>query len=192
MSQEHADTVASIGGCVTAWDWALELPKNTTLEQAWNACPDGAWMIWLLSQCDAEQQHKIGLVRARVARLVLASIPDGPGKAIATRVVESLERWLEWPCSNAHEVLFADGMALADLIEVEPSRRIEASYQAIVLADGGDIEEMIGWWREALDLTEEAMLAKTADCVRAVHPWSAVCGSVETLIAEAKEKGPGA
>lgn len=37
--------------CLDSLEWVRTLPRGTTAQQAWDACPRGVWLRWLLLLC---------------------------------------------------------------------------------------------------------------------------------------------
>ena len=40
--------LTKILACSESTDWLLSLPPGTTWQQAWDTCPRGDWMLWLI------------------------------------------------------------------------------------------------------------------------------------------------
>lgn len=48
MALDYIDRIADLGACGPALGW-LRSEQYPTLQEAWDACPRGDWMLWLLS-----------------------------------------------------------------------------------------------------------------------------------------------
>lgn len=53
-----------LGACSEAMEWLRSLPKGTSAQQAWEACPRGDWPLWLAGRVGIE---RAALVRAAAA-----------------------------------------------------------------------------------------------------------------------------
>ena len=48
---DYIERIADMGACAPAMAW-LRSEQYPTLQAAWDACPRGDWMLWLLSTMD--------------------------------------------------------------------------------------------------------------------------------------------
>ena len=73
--------------CTAATDW-LGLRRNP--QKAWDECPRGDWMIWLLTRTKADPA-KLRLVACDIARTVLHLVPEGEDRPRIA--IETAERY---------------------------------------------------------------------------------------------------
>ncbi len=190
MSDDLADIVLAVDGCGPAWQWAQTLPDGTTVEQAWNTCPDASWLFWIVSKCSGYQGSKIRLAMASCSRTVLPIIPDGPKKDACIRYLDSVERDIKAHSENSANVLRQDAMEMWD-IELGAPWCEAVAYEIVQLAESVSYEDMLILAESALDLRYSKLLALMADCVRVALPWDAVELDILALIATSGQKGPG-
>lgn len=73
-----------------ACDPAVQFASNyATLEEAWLACPNGAWMLWFADRSPAVTRRQLTPAVCAVARTVL-HLATEPAALIA---IETAERW---------------------------------------------------------------------------------------------------
>lgn len=66
--------IDELSGCCAGFSWATKLPREVRLEDGWNQCPRGDWLLWLLmglnSRCVLDNKWVV-LANCAVARLGL-------------------------------------------------------------------------------------------------------------------------
>jgi len=83
--------LSKMNACTAAVEWCAAYP---TLQRAWDACPDGQWMLWLLGDTarrDSARGRKTVLAGGRCARLGLNYLP--PAETRPRKAIETGERW---------------------------------------------------------------------------------------------------
>jgi len=65
MPSRVSRLLANMGACQNARDWAEDYED---ISEAWNACPDGSWMAWVIM--------RLGFSHDRVMRVVLLLCGD--------------------------------------------------------------------------------------------------------------------
>ena len=114
MTTDLATLLTRLDACREARKWAA----GKTLEQAWNECPRGDWLLWLAGQLDVDRKL---LVRAacQCARLALLHVPAGE-----TRPLEALETAEAW---TRGEATIEDVRAAAEAAEKRESALAECA-----------------------------------------------------------------
>jgi len=75
-----------LDACREARKWAA----GKTLEQAWNECPRGDWMLWLAGQLDVDRKLLVHAA-CQCARLALPHVPAGEARPLKS--IEAAEAW---------------------------------------------------------------------------------------------------
>jgi len=77
--------------CQDAIDWI----KDRTIQQAWNDCHCGDWMLWLLEQMKEKEgwldEKEIMLLGCWCSRRALKYIPEGETRSL--KAIEAKEKW---------------------------------------------------------------------------------------------------
>ena len=63
-----------INACEEACEWVKE--NNFTLNEAWQKCKRGDWMLWLIKKANLCDHRKLTLAKARCAKLVIHLMKD--------------------------------------------------------------------------------------------------------------------
>jgi len=74
MKKEHFDWLKSKFACGESMDW-IEENNIQSLEEAWNACERGDWLLWLAQELGIEKR-KLVLCGALCAHTVIQSMKD--------------------------------------------------------------------------------------------------------------------
>jgi hypothetical protein len=184
-----ADIILALDGCDEAWQWANTLPDTTTVEQAWESCPNASWLFWLLLKRDGDN---VRLAMVSCARVLLPILSDGPDKDTCERYLDSVDRAIRNSSGDADDCLQQDAMALWDVVVMsDGDTREGAVYEAVDLADTVSYESMLVLAEAALGLHYSALLATMADRVRIACPWSSVGDGIHEVITEAMSRGIG-
>ena len=101
MNPKIIEILEKLGACDAALDWLRELPETTTLQEAWDLCTNGAWLLWLLVRWTPKdsQYHQFILRTARRARSTTAARKD----SILAQAIATKEAWLSTATSKELE-----------------------------------------------------------------------------------------
>lgn len=64
------EQLRAIGACEPALQWLSSQPADTTLQMAWETCPDWTWLRWLKVSCDDGYRLPEGAACAASFRIV--------------------------------------------------------------------------------------------------------------------------
>ena len=82
----------AMGACMDAIDWCQ---LYDSLEDAWQVCKRGDWMLWLLEKVAGKPESKsrklLVLTVCQCARLALPYVIEGDKRPL--RVIETVEAW---------------------------------------------------------------------------------------------------
>lgn len=95
----------SMGACDPAVAW-FDSYNWWSLEQAWCACEDGSWMLWICGRLGLDRML-IVCASCEIARTVLHSVPNGENRP--RLAIEAAEAWCKSP--NAAELAAASAAA---------------------------------------------------------------------------------
>lgn len=76
---ELSEKLQELGACEDAILWAA----GKTLQEAWQTCPRGDWMLWLIEEAGMCQHTQIVLCAAKCAQTALAHMDDRGKKCVA-------------------------------------------------------------------------------------------------------------
>jgi hypothetical protein len=101
MNPKIIEILEKLGACDAALDWLRELPETTTLQEAWDLCTNGAWLLWLLVRWTPKdpQYHQFIL---RTARRVLSTTAASKDSILA-QAIATKEAWLSTATSKELE-----------------------------------------------------------------------------------------
>ena len=110
---------------LNACDSGLKYAEQfATLQEAWDKCEKGYWMLWLAGRLAGDNQspsrRKLVLVACECARLALPFVP--PGELRPLRAIEAAEKW-------------AEGGATLDDVRGAADAAYAAAYAANAAAD---------------------------------------------------------
>jgi hypothetical protein len=102
-----------LGACDSALDWLRGLPEATTLQEAWDLCDHGEWLLWLLVRWHPKDPNYHQFI-LRTARRALSKAPS------LAQVIIDKEAWcqraslkeLEVPVVWANDPLWTSTWAL--------------------------------------------------------------------------------
>ena len=164
--------------CGESRDWAESLPTDTTIEQAWQMCEHGDWMLWIAAKLDVDQRL-IVLSACGCARLALRHVADGETRPLAA--IETAEAW----CRGAAtiEQVRAAAYAVRAAESAYPARA--AAYAARAADAATYTAGAAAYAVRAADAAYPETLARCADIARLHIPWAAVEAAI-TAIESAK------
>jgi len=88
---EYEKFLRSLGACREARDWS----RNYGAQEAWDACEDGRWMLWLAGRLSGDREsdtrRALVLCACECARLALKHVK--PGEERPLRAIETAECW---------------------------------------------------------------------------------------------------
>lgn len=110
----YLDRLRALGACTDAVSWCTE-HHPTDLRAAWQDCPDGRWMIWLLVRIN--RRRGVGVLVEVVRALSAHLAPD----EVTTDVLDPLAAWAAGDASvdvvavqaRAWEIRLSAGFAFA-------------------------------------------------------------------------------
>lgn len=76
--------------CVESVAWMATLPADTTPEQAWNACKDGSWLLWLCGILGVDRKQLV-LAACDIAETALVHVQ--PGEQRPRLAIDTARRW---------------------------------------------------------------------------------------------------
>ena len=85
---DYIERIADLGACAPALDW-LRSEQHPTLQAAWDACPHGDWMMWLLAAMghpaysDAQEAVRCSPEAQRAYEIVWSYASDPEYSALA-------------------------------------------------------------------------------------------------------------
>jgi hypothetical protein len=121
-----------VGACRPAVEWARQYP---TFHEAWQACPRGDWMLWLISRTSSLKGpalRKLVLAKARCGKLAL-HLMENPQSRRAVRMAErfglgrATRKELDAAATAAIEAADLDGR-----IDIQVYAETAAAYAASV------------------------------------------------------------
>lgn len=90
--KKHTQYLKRLNACSEAIEWAEQYP---TLQQAWDNCERGDWMLWLAGKQSGEpgtdKRRKLVLCACDCARLSLKHVPENEKRPL--RAIETAEAW---------------------------------------------------------------------------------------------------
>ncbi len=156
--------LARLQPCSEARAW-ISAQRHVTFEDAWNACPDGSWMIWLADRA--------GVSPRRVVRATcdcLAPLLEGlPKHHSARRAVKMARRWAAGRASTEEYVNAA--------YKARDDNANRAFYHLVYAADAHLVITMVAEDADAAVVDAVSgtsctqSLARSAEHIRARIPW---------------------
>ena len=101
MNPKLIEILEKLGACDAALNWLRELPETTTLQEAWDLCEHGGWLLWLLVRWHPKdpQYHQFIL---RTARRALSTAGAGADSSLA-QAISAKESWCQTATSKELE-----------------------------------------------------------------------------------------
>ena len=88
MMSKLVNKLKTLGACYEALDWASF--QKGSFQDAWDECPRGDWMLWLLSMSKPDHK-KIILASCKIARTVLKYVPKDEKRPL--KAIQTTEAW---------------------------------------------------------------------------------------------------
>jgi len=86
------DNLIKVGACRDALEWSKDFDS---LEEAWQKCERGDWMLWLAGKLsgnsDSDSRKRVVLAACQCARLALKYVKKGELRPL--RAIETTEAW---------------------------------------------------------------------------------------------------
>jgi hypothetical protein len=79
------------GACDSSLDWLSGLPLGTTLQEAWERCENGSWLLWLLVRV----YPKSAAYHQFILRVANRAIEVASGDSVLVQVVRDKEVWCQ-------------------------------------------------------------------------------------------------
>lgn len=116
-----------LNACEEALKW-YGSQNWATLEEAWNNCPRGDWLLWLCAKLDIDRKL---LVRSAcsIARTVLKYVPAGEDRPL--KAIEAAEAW----CAGKATLQQVQAAAEVAWVAAEVARVAGAAWAAWVAAN---------------------------------------------------------
>jgi hypothetical protein len=144
MKMEHTDYLNSLHACSAAVKYASRFP---TLQDAWNTCERGDWMLWLIARTtnlnDDAQLRKLTLAKARCAALVIDKMTDercrhavavaemfGLGKATRDELDAAADAAYDAYAAYAYAAAYAAYAAYVACAAANVANAVNAAYDA--------------------------------------------------------------
>ena len=137
--KNHITYLENLDACSEAVKWAKDYP---TLQQAWNNCDRGDWMLWLVGKQsgppETKSRKKLVLAACKCARLSLKHVPKGERRPI--KAIQTAEKWANGDSSiTLQDVRNASDAAYAsDAADDAAYAAAYAAYAAAAAADAAD------------------------------------------------------
>ena len=162
--KNHITYLKRLNACREAVEWAKDYP---TLQQAWNNCERGDWMLWLAGKQsgtpETKSRKKLVLAACKCARLSLKHVPKGERRPI--KAIQTAEKWANGDSS----ITLQDVRNAADAADAADA----AAYAAYAAADAADAAADAAAAAAAASAAADArskVLKKCADIVRKDYP----------------------
>ena len=85
----------TIDACNEAIAWSKS--QRVSLQESWNKCHRGDWMLWLLYMSQSDQ-NKMVLVNCKIARTVLKYVPKDEERPL--KAIKTTEAWIKLKCKG--------------------------------------------------------------------------------------------
>jgi len=123
--KNHIVYLKKLEACKEAVEWAKQF---TTLQEAWDVCERGDWMLWLLGKKsgkpESKSRKKLVLAACKCARLSLKYVKKGEPRPL--KAIQTAEMWANGDISvSLQDVRNAADAAYA----------VDAAYAAYAAAD---------------------------------------------------------
>jgi hypothetical protein len=167
-----------LDACAMAVHWVGE----RTLEEAWNQCERGDWMLWFAGKIEVDRKLLV-LAACGCARKALKNVPEGEERPRIA--IEAAEAWCRGEASIEDVRAAADAAraaayaarAAADAADAAAYAARAAAYAAYAAADAADAAARAAAYAAyaAADAAAEAAsLAQSANIVREVIPFAEI------------------
>ena len=113
MDKRYIDRLEKLHACDKAVEWAK---TQATPAEAWAACENGSWMLWLCGKYAGEPWSKgrkpLVLAACECARLSLVHVPAGEKRSLVA--IETAEKWAKGKATRRELETAADAADAAD------------------------------------------------------------------------------
>jgi len=113
--------------CQDAIDWV----EDRTIQQAWNDCRRGNWMLWLLEEMKEEEgwldEKEIMLLGCWCSRRALKYMPEGETRSL--KAIEAKEAWARGEITR-EEMVAARPAAWAAINDARDANAVSATTSA--------------------------------------------------------------
>ena len=164
--KNHITYLKKLNACNEAVEWAKDYP---TLQQAWNNCERGDWMLWLAGKQsgtpETKSRKKLVLAACKCARLSLKHVPKGERRPI--KAIQTAEKWANGDSS----ITLQDVRNAADAAAYAAYAAAYAAYAAdAAAAAAADTAAAAAYAADAAADARSKVLKKCADIVRKDYP----------------------
>ena len=178
MKKEHLFWLKSNHACQESMDW-VEENNIGSLEEAWNACEEGHWLIWLAQELRINKR-KLVLCGALCAHTVIQYMQD-PRSRNAVRIAFL---WGRGKATDAQMVAAEDDARAA--YAVVPGRDADwTAARSAAWIGGADAERAAAWAEESAGTGETtANIARellTQEVINAIRAIDFVCHGIYTI-----------
>ncbi len=157
------EQLEKLDACKPAIYW---VSQQDSTQQAWQDCPRGDWMLWLLGKLSgpvgSESRKKLVLTVCECARLSLHLIPEGEDRP--RMAIETAEKYVRGDDGVTLESLKAASAAAS------AADAAAADAAAAAAADAAAAAAVASASAAAADAASEKTLKKCADIVRKHYP----------------------
>ncbi|MGB0973328.1 MAG: hypothetical protein ACPGVG_20605, partial [Mycobacterium sp.] len=161
--------IAHLAPCDPAVRW---LADRTDMQQSWDDCPRGDWLLWLLAECGADHAT-IVLAACDCARLALVHVPEGEDRP--RLAIEAAEGWARGDGTTLEQVKRAARAARAAYAAANAAAypAVFAAYSADADAaySAADAAYAAAYATDAAYAADAAAHAELARLVRARFPY---------------------
>jgi len=165
---KHINYLKKLNACNDAVEWAKQFKS---LQEAWDNCERGDWMLWLLGKQSGDpyskSRKKLVLTACKCARLSLKHVPKGENRPL--RAIQTAEKWAR----GDRDVSLQDVRSAADAADAVYAAGYAAGYAAYAAdaADAADAAYAADAYAAyaAADARDET-LKKCANIVRKDYP----------------------
>ena len=145
----HIVKLKKLGACQEAVEWAKQF---NNIQEAWNNCKRGDWMLWLLGKQAGSPRSKsrkeLVLIACKCARLALKYIPKNEKRPLIA--IKTAEKWVKGKATLQEVRTNADAAAHAAHAAAAAYAAAAADYAAYA--------------------AQKDTLLKCAEIVRKYHP----------------------
>lgn len=124
------DTLITLEACDRGIRWARKYP---TVEDAWSACENPSWMLWLAARVAVSQDDRSKVVLAAAACVRLARIKNKDRRVLCA--IEAAEQWARNPTDeNRCAAVLASNEATEAIVDALVTEEKEAARAAEMLS----------------------------------------------------------
>ncbi len=169
--EKFVEKLVRMHACKPAIEW-LEKEGFKTLDDAWQVCEDGSWMLWLEGNLSgkpgSEKRKKLVLASCECGRL---SLPyAGSSKDLIQNTYETAEKWAKGEggvtLDDVRAAAYASNAAASNAAAYDAAN---AAYAAAYAADAADANANTAA-ANAYAAAKQEILKQCADIVRKYYP----------------------